>query len=138
MTTLTRWTYWVEHCNELPHKDTGCWVDANDYNIKYEDDYEILDTVMESMEYDVYNSDIIDWASGYYSTEEVLEKMENGDTFSDIENEYWDYQRDNLPRVVAGERYEAQGVIFLWVWDPLDPVEPSAETPAPEGGGVAE
>lgn len=134
----TKQTYWVEHCNELPHKDTGYWVDANDYDAKYEDDYEVLDAVINEMGYEVYSSDVIEWAADYYTTEDVLSKMEDGDTFSDIENEYWEYQREHLPCIEAGERYEANGMVFLWVWDQLDHVEPSAETPAPEGGGVAE
>lgn len=136
----SRKEYWVEHSSELPHKETGYWVDSEDYDYEYTDSYELYDSVMDDYYSSYDSSDVYDWADDNYTISDLLDMMNDNRDYSDVENEFWDHIREGLPCAYDGEDYEVGNRKFIWVWYPLDPEvgEQSSQTPAPEGGGATE
>lgn len=133
----TRKEYWVEHSKELPHGEGGHWVAEYDYDKEFDESYEILDDIMEGLYDDLGSSEVYEWVENNYTMSDLLDQMQNGTTYDELESDFYDSIRDDLPYVEEGEDYEAEGYTYIWVWDPPEddgeddgPAEIPAESPA--------
>ena len=133
----SRRDYWIEHSDELPHGEGGHWVYSDDYDSEYNEDYEVLDDVMDQLYDSLDSSDIESWVEDNFNVSDLLNRMSNGDSYSDIENEFWECVRDNLPYIEEGSDYDAEGYRYIWVWDPPEEDEEDEESPAPSASGGA-